>query len=145
MLSVIYVSRPLIEPADRQQCLTDIQTVSIARNSTLDITGLLIASPEFFAQVLEGPAEDVAAVMASISADPRHSDLRVVRRSESPTRRFPRWRMACFDSADFGNTAITPVLAAAHAQEDPDALRRLDRLIDAITRQSAPLEGMKRR
>lgn len=137
MLSLIYVSRPLIQPTDREQYLADIQAVSIARNSTLDITGLLIASPEFFAQVLEGPEEDVAAVMASIFADPRHADLRVVKRSESSTRRFPRWRMACFDSADFSSTAITPLLAAVHAQDDPEALRRLDRLIDAITRNGA--------
>lgn len=132
MLSLTYASRPLIQPFDRERQLADIQAVSIARNSRLEITGLLIASPDFFVQVLEGPAAAVDLVMASILADPRHRDLRVVRRSEAAERRLPRWSMACFDSASFGNDAITPLLTAVHAQRDPDAMRRLDRLIEAL-------------
>jgi hypothetical protein len=132
MLCLTYVSRPLIALADRAQLLADIQAVSAARNSMLDITGLLIASPEFFAQVLEGPIDDVEAVMASILADPRHHDIRIVGRSDVATRRFPRWRMAVFDSANFGSGSISPLLAAAHAQDAPHAVSRLDRLIEAI-------------
>ncbi|WP_275229759.1 BLUF domain-containing protein [Novosphingobium album (ex Liu et al. 2023)] len=129
---MIYVSRPLIENEDRARVFDDIQAVSIARNSMLEITGLLIATPRFFAQLLEGPARGVDTVMASILADPRHHEVRVVRRSEAAVRRYPLWRMARFDGENFGIEGITPLLAAAHARDDPEAGRRLDRLMAAI-------------
>ena len=132
MLSLIYVSRPLVDGPQRATALDDSQMVSIARNSTLDITGLLISTPQYFAQLLEGPLRSIDTVMASILVDPRHHDVRIVRRSQLTARRYPQWRMARFEGENFGEASITPLLAAAHAQDDPDAARRLDRLIEAM-------------
>ncbi len=68
MKSLVYISRPLVAMIDREAVLDDIQYVSVARNTTLDITGLLITTQDHFAQLLEGPAKAVESVMASMSA-----------------------------------------------------------------------------
>ncbi|MGN6376815.1 MAG: BLUF domain-containing protein, partial [Sphingomonas sp.] len=75
--SLLYVSQSLLDyPADADQ-LTDIQAVSIARNSELDITGALIATPEYFAQYLEGDRDALHLLIRSIRRDPRHTQMSV--------------------------------------------------------------------
>lgn len=132
MISLIYVSRTRVHDDQRAQVLDDILLASIARNSTLDITGLLISTIHHFAQLLEGPDVGVDGVMASILADPRHHEVRVICRSDVAERRYPLWQMARFEGRNFGNACIAPLLAEAHAQDDPQASRRLERLIEAI-------------
>jgi hypothetical protein len=132
MISLIYISQSLIERPDRTEVLDQIEAASIARNSMLDLTGLLIASPNHFAQLLEGPILSVWAVMSSIMADPRHTDVRIVRDARVGKPCCPNWRMARFDSEAFGNAWISPLLLAAHQGEDTDALRRVEQVIEAV-------------
>lgn len=135
MLSVLYVSRSLLEPDSQSETLDDIQMVSIARNSALDITGLLITTAHYFAQLLEGPDDGVNIVMASITTDLRHHDIHVLRWEQRNERQCPHWRMARFDSENFGQAAIAPILANAHANTGRTSLANLEGLIDRIVLQ----------
>ncbi|QZH74182.1 MAG: BLUF domain-containing protein [Erythrobacter sp.] len=101
MLTGSYVSRPTIPFLLRPGVLDDIRAVSIARNSQLDVTGLLIVTVLYFAQVLEGPEDAVDEVMRSIAADPRHHEIVVVRRNVLKRLQFPLWRMARFEHETF--------------------------------------------
>lgn len=132
VLSLIYVSHSLLAPTDRVEFLSDIQTASIERNSTLNITGLLIATPNHFAQLLEGPEIGVKEIMRSIVADVRHEDVRIVRQGPSSGRRCPYWRMQSIDAGSFANARITPILASLHAKGDERSLHKLDWLINQI-------------
>lgn len=67
-----YVSRSNVES------IADVQSiirVARSRNAACGVTGLLVYSGEHFAQMLEGPAEAVAPIVAAIRADPRHRIL----------------------------------------------------------------------
>jgi len=138
MLSLIYISCQSVEPGDRSEVLDDIQVVSIARNTQLDMTGLLITTSDHFMQLLEGPASGVNAVMASILVDPRHHGVRIIRRSELDERCYPQWRMARFDGERFGGAGVNALLAACHANDDPVARAKLDRLIETVAFATAP-------
>lgn len=132
MLSLLYISRVAVSQALWDATLSDIQAISVARNAPLDITGLLIATPYWFAQLLEGPPENIDLVMMSILADRRHCDVRVVRREMANQRRCPLWRLARFEQGTFETTYVRPVMERTHDDADADALRLLDRLIDHI-------------
>ena len=132
MISLIYVSQSRINPADRARMMDDIMTISIARNTMLGITGLLIASPHHFAQLLEGPTHHVLAVMSSITSDPRNATCRILRRARIEQVSSPHWRVARYDSHNFGIDVIDPLLMAAHAGIDPHAIHRLQRLIEIV-------------
>ncbi|MCL6251238.1 BLUF domain-containing protein [Altererythrobacter sp. KTW20L] len=134
MLTISYVSRPSIPSLRRTRVLDDIRAVSIARNSQLGITGLLIVTAMYFAQVLEGPEDAVDDVMKSILADPRHHEIVVVRRDIANRRRFPLWRMARFEHETFADASLSPLLAELHTKRGGAALRRFDRLLDDIRR-----------
>lgn len=134
MLSLAYVSRPSPWQKSRSETLDDIQAVSVARNSTLDITGVLIATVSYIAQVLEGPACAVDTVMVSIMNDPRHCDLIVVKRTETDRRCFPLWSMLRFEEEKFADASLVPMLSALHAERGGEALRRFNSFADAIAR-----------
>ena len=80
----------------------DIQAileVARSRNAKLGVTGALFCDGAYFVQLLEGPAEAVEAVFASIHADPRHTDIRVMERGPAETRWFASWHMAMVTEA----------------------------------------------
>lgn len=134
MFSLAYVSRPTSSQTSRAETLLDIQMVSIARNSSLDITGVLITTSTYIAQVLEGPASAVNTVMASILRDSRHHDIVVIKQCEASTRCFPLWRVMQFDQSHFADTALVPMLAAVHAEPSGEALFRFESFINALGR-----------
>lgn len=113
----------------------------MARNSSLGITGALVVTPEFFAERLEGPEKSVKSVMASVHADPRHHDLRIVGQTDIALPRFHNWRMLRFNGESAGEGGIADVIAAAHDQADPSSVRRLERLIDALADGRAELKA----
>jgi hypothetical protein len=84
--SLLYVSRSLIAPTDREAIVADIVTVSHSRNASVGVTGALISTEAAFAQILEGPAAAVDELMLRIRRDSRHTDVAVV---GSPTGRWP--------------------------------------------------------
>jgi len=63
------------------------------RNKPLKVSGLLLYSNQSFLQVLEGDNDAVADVYASISRDPRHTNIRLLMDEEIPSRLFADWTM----------------------------------------------------
>lgn len=100
LISLLYVSKatPAADADDRVQAIVD---VSIPRNAALNVTGALVFTGPYFAQVLEGPEEGVEELMVSIRRDRRHWDVDVVEIVEIPARRFPGWSLAYSGSASF--------------------------------------------
>lgn len=128
MISSLYVSLAAIEADRLMDTLADIQTKSVARNSALDITGWLIATPTHFAQLFEGPADAIDSVMDKIANDNRHRDVRVLARTGIDIRSCPTWRSTGFLRGSFEERHVTPLLARVHAHGDADGAESLHRL-----------------
>lgn len=64
-----------------------------ARNHREAVTGVMLYDDGRFFQWLEGPVDGVERIMRSIRGDPRHTDLDVLDRRPSSTRRFDGWDM----------------------------------------------------
>lgn len=63
-------------------------------NARQNVTGALIFSEDFFAQVLEGPRDAIESIFEGIESDPRHSHVTVIHLKPIETRRFSDWSMA---------------------------------------------------
>jgi len=117
---------------------TALDVRSIVSSSTVwnrrhDLTGLLVASEANFAQVLEGRATAMAAVMDRIRRDAHHHDIHV-RVDEPVSRRmFGRWSMICIRRDDLADE-----LRRLHAA--PDVVLE-DRLLEDLARASRELAG----
>ena len=81
-----------------------IHRVAEAFNGSAGITGFLVHRAPWFFQTLEGPRENVDRLLAKISADPRHRNVRVLEKEQSVrTRLYPRWFM--MEAVDVGTRA----------------------------------------
>ena len=74
--------------------LARILAVSRPNNEARGLTGILAYGGGVFFQVLEGPSEDIDALLAILARDPRHYGLKVLDDREIDTRDFAEWSMA---------------------------------------------------
>lgn len=70
-----------------------ILAASARNNPARGITGLLLFNGRNFLQLLEGEEGEVAALMDTITADPRHSGVSVLDRRSIGVRSCPDWAM----------------------------------------------------
>lgn len=88
---VLYVSSS-IKPFSNQELKRLLGRCRV-NNRLSGVTGALLYLNGNFLQVLEGPAEDVAATLERIKKDQRHRGLLVLSDREVEERCFPQWSM----------------------------------------------------
>ncbi|WP_380784313.1 BLUF domain-containing protein [Sphingomonas sp. R86520] len=88
---LIYISRSMIG-ADPKQVEAIVST-SIRRNAPLELTGMLWADGESFAQVIEGDPHRLEQTMDRIRIDRRHLDIEVLLDRSVASRQFGNWSM----------------------------------------------------
>ncbi|MDB5479338.1 MAG: blue light sensor protein [Caulobacteraceae bacterium] len=130
--SLLYVSKSLVDPRDRNHAVADIVTVARSRNATLRVTGALISTDGAFAQVLEGPPAAVDELMVSIYRDRRHTDVNVVLVESLAERRFPAWALAYSGLATYVRGHIEPLMG--NTDDGEAKARQLIRLMEAWVR-----------
>lgn len=93
---ILYCSRNLTNVTPNLQALALGQIFQTARsnNAKKKVTGALLYSWGYFAQVLEGPIADIEQVFEKIQHDPRHSDVTILECAGIGARDFPEWSMA---------------------------------------------------
>lgn len=86
-----YRSRAVVAPKEHELDL--LLRNAQARNRAERLSGLLIYDQGHYFQWLEGPADALGRVWASIARDPRHTDIQVLRQQNLPKRFFGAWDM----------------------------------------------------
>jgi hypothetical protein len=96
LCQIIYISESLIDGDDFQVAAALEKITSEARdnNAALGITGALMSSGRYFAQVIEGPEAAVMKLFTVIGKDPRHTDVHGLSFEPIAQRRFADWSMA---------------------------------------------------
>ncbi|MGI4877071.1 MAG: BLUF domain-containing protein [Janthinobacterium lividum] len=90
MRQLIYCSQPFGYDA---ATLANILVAARRNNRRDGITGALICRHDIYLQLLEGPADVVAAAFGRIVADDRHLEVNALMSAEVDARLFPRWDM----------------------------------------------------
>jgi hypothetical protein len=105
---ILYCSRNDIQNSPDQQ-LAEIRKIlasARANNAIRGITGALLFNAGCFAQVLEGPLQQVEATFEKIQRDLRHTDVTILEACSVAQREFPDWSMAFSGSAQGESTAF---------------------------------------
>jgi hypothetical protein len=131
--SLLYVSKTLLEYPEGKAELASIVAAANLRNAQLEITGALISTSSYFAQVLEGSQAAVEELMRSIDADPRHMRLKIIRTAEEP-RRFTGWSMAYSGYASFIDRNIAPLFSPIGEGDAQHLALRLISVMEEFTR-----------
>lgn len=114
----LYVSECRLPASWQEATVTDIVAVSRARNATLGVTGALLFTGRRFAQFIEGPHDNLAAVRASIERDARHVAIRTLLTGVWQSRRFDHWSLAYAGPSLFVSARIEAALDDARSAED---------------------------
>lgn len=77
--------------------MQDILRTARRRNQSLGLTGCLHHEDGLFFQWLEGPADGLRKVVASLMDDDRHCDFEILDQGALDHRRFQDWRMRFSD------------------------------------------------
>lgn len=102
MHNLIYCS--LASPGMDRAEIDKILVTAKHYNPRHGITGLLVFGSGIFFQWLEGPKDNVKALMHIISADPRHSNVVVLsEEDEIRDRLFPDWDMELVEASEIGD------------------------------------------
>lgn len=123
--SILYVSRSLLTSPTEAKQLADIQFVSVSRNSLYGVTGVLISTPDHFAQYMEGDVRALDAVMSRIRVDRRHTRIFMADAPSFKERLFPAWRMARFGAGAFVNDHVRPLIERHGGRLPPSAAREM--------------------
>ncbi|MEZ5667932.1 MAG: BLUF domain-containing protein [Alphaproteobacteria bacterium] len=129
--------RSLVYISAAARTITDVDIAAILsaadrNNARKQLTGVLLFTGEAFLQVLEGPADQVAAMLDLIRADTRHSNMIVLLDRSIAARQFGDWTMGYnrIDpsvSIDGRRFDLTPAALAARFRGKADA--ELDQLL----------------
>jgi hypothetical protein len=118
--SLLYTSTSRIDPAVAESAVTALVTDAQARNNVTGLTGALIFTGTFFAQVFEGSSESVATLLRALQADERHSDMIILEHVTIAERRFSQWSLAYSGFSRF----IDEQVARVPRETSPSALKR---------------------
>lgn len=124
-----YLSRPTAAPTEPE--LERLLQISQRNNRQGDITGCLLYTGRHYAQILEGEADAVAALVERIAGDPRHGDLTVVADQDIALRSFPDWSMGFLYKLDVVDR-IEAVLGAEHVTEEQVLALMADMRTDSV-------------
>ncbi|QHE75056.1 BLUF domain-containing protein [Hydrogenophaga sp. PBL-H3] len=137
LYNLVYCSRAVAEVDDAT--VQRIIESSRRRNPQAGITGLLVFGSGIFFQWLEGPRDNVQALMALLKTDARHHTVVLLASGEEVRERlFPDWDMERVDA-----DAIRDVLVdALDSAQDPGNARVLRDMLAQL--ESGQLSGIGR-
>lgn len=129
---ILYCSRNSIQgPIEEQQGeVHNILAKSRENNAKVGITGALLFNSGCFAQVLEGPVQQVEQTFERIQRDMRHGDVSVLETGFVAAREFPEWSMAFAASG----TEESSTLAVFHSMSAPVNVSAAAAEINALLR-----------
>ena len=104
-----------------------ILSVAQVNNRRLDVTGMLAQSDGHFAQLLEGRSEVIAPLLAKITSDRRHRNVRLLLQDAIATRQFSRWSMGLVRRDDMADEMRQ--LHVDGCDNDPAARRMIQQLM----------------
>ena len=131
--SLLYVSKSLVDIANADKEVADINEVASARNTELKVTGALIYTGSEFAQILEGTEDALRELMASIHRDKRHTNVTVVYQEPINERKFSKWSMAYSGRATYVSNQVRPLLVRRDADKS-QGVKQLIRLMEEFVR-----------
>ncbi len=115
LCQLIYRSR-----VARRVRFADAEAIAAAaaeNNAKLSISGLLLYTPAYFVQVLEGGNAAVELAFARIAKDDRHEEIETLAKREIEERQFGRWAMRAVTPSRETTAAVIGLLDGDAALE----------------------------
>lgn len=108
--TLIYHSRAVAPMSDA--ALRGLQERAQSRNRVEGVTGLVIYDAGSFYQCLEGPEDSLERIWASVSRDPRHTDIELMSHHPVDARSFEGWNLQLSTRATVASDGLGRAMTA---------------------------------
>jgi hypothetical protein len=128
---LVYISRNEIK-GDDATILREIEQILVSsriKNPIANISGALMFNAGRFAQVLEGPHDDIQNCFERIQCDPRHSHVVVLSFEPTAKREFSNWSMAYLGADSAASAKFGGIM---HKSGFDAALLKGERIFDLL-------------
>ena len=125
---LLYISESRIESLQTWPIVAEIIAGAQVRNEELGLTGALLFTGTYFAQILEGPTASITRLMRSLGNDIRHTNIVIVDRSFITGRKFSDWKMAYHGPSQFVSRHVARLLNSPSQSEHQRATEWLTEL-----------------
>ena len=115
---VIYISQASRRLEDGE--IDELVATASRNNRQRGVTGALLFIESSFVQVLEGEDEQITELLATIEADPRHTNMRILSDQEIGHRNFSEWSMAQVKPAQGDRPGIASEVRSTVTQLDDE-------------------------
>lgn len=132
--SVVYVSTHELNLTELTEQLADIATVAKHKNALVSISGALIATERYFAQILQGPSVKVDDLMLVINSDQRHSNVTIIEDIPIKQKNCPDWTLAYVGKAEYIDRHIAPLIDFGGQESSAVDRQRVVRMMRAFCR-----------
>lgn len=129
VFQLIYTSHSRITRADRPTALAEIFSYARAHNKAAEISGALLITDHYFAQVLEGAQSAVEDLYTCIGGDARHEALNVLATATVEQRVFPHWAMAQVSSVGHADIPLHTINGVIHSRAPAQLTRGQNQLL----------------
>ncbi len=139
-----YLSRSLLGKGggDPDKELQQILLSARRNNAEQRVTGALLSTRPYFAQVLEGEEDKVKAIYQRICRDPRHERLTILSAGEIPERQFGRWAMAHIPGDDSIDETVSQLGCHLPQSADGNAARSLLALMGEMVKSQTEKQAL---
>jgi hypothetical protein len=95
MERLVYCSRRVddTDAAGFSPSFKEIGEVAAKNNVALNVTGFLLCTPTWYAQVLEGERDTLATLLVRLERDSRHLGMEILSSTKCKEKSFPAWGM----------------------------------------------------
>lgn len=129
MQRVVCISQRKIAATQPDPVLAQIVAEAQFKNKRLGLTGALVSTDKYFAQVLEGTSAAIDESIASLRGHSGHDELVVVHSSTITRRKFPDWKMAYQGPSTFVSRHVTRLLKPSSKSEQQRVAEWLTELV----------------
>ena len=137
LFRLLYISDSCIDEADHHREVEKIIATAKNRNGPMALTGALLFTGNHFVQILEGPADSLDRMMASLAADHRHVNIDVIMRDKIKSRQFSGWGLAYHGPSKFVGDHVLKLLSAKSPSEIKRATEWLVKLAHEFSKDLA--------
>ena len=111
---ILYLGEHGLSDATLDRAIDEIRAGTVERARIFRLTGVLLLTKNIFAQLLEGPRDEVEKCLAVLRSDPRHANALLVEEGPVGARQFSGWSVSYADPASFfGRTTFRAIAGAA--------------------------------
>ena len=128
--TIIHIGKTVFDFSGGEGRLFEAARDAKARYASLEVSGVTIITPKWFAQLFEGSTETVDDLFTAVRREWADAEMRIVEERLAQGRQFDAWEMAYYGPSSYVERCIERLAKDGPDAEDKYSVQQLRRLME---------------